>query len=178
MAELATVAMHVDSREKSSPHRSRKMNFACKKLFTSASRALLVRKNLKDLPLKTFSTEILQPKAQKETITINFMKNGSKIPAKAKVGDHLLDVVIDNDIDLDGFGACEGTLSCSTCHLIFTDEQFKIIGTKPTDEELDMLDLAYDLVDTSRLGCQVFVTKEMNGWEIEVPAGVSDARDV
>ena len=39
---------------------------------------------------------------------------------KAKEGDNLLDVAINNDIDLDGFGACEGTLACSTCHVIFT----------------------------------------------------------
>ena len=45
-------------------------------------------------------------------------------------------------------GACEGTLACSTCHLIFTREDFKQLSEPPTDEELDMLDLAYDLQDT------------------------------
>ena len=39
---------------------------------------------------------------------------------QAKDGDNLLDIAINNDIDLDGFGACEGTLACSTCHVIFT----------------------------------------------------------
>ena len=56
---------------------------------------------------------------------------------------------------LDGFGACEGTLACSTCHLIFKDEDFKRLEEEATDEELDMLDLAFGLTDTSRLGCQV-----------------------
>ena len=37
-------------------------------------------------------------------------------------------------------GACEGTLACSTCHLIFTQAQFDDIPEKATDEELDMLD--------------------------------------
>ena len=45
-------------------------------------------------------------------------------------------------------GACEGTLACSTCHLIFSQQDFDKIPDKPTDEELDMLDLAYDLSDT------------------------------
>ena len=45
-------------------------------------------------------------------------------------------------------GACEGTLACSTCHLIFTPEQFATIPEEATDEELDMLDLAYSLQDT------------------------------
>ena len=45
-------------------------------------------------------------------------------------------------------GACEGTLACSTCHLIFKPEHYKQLPEPPTDEELDMLDLAYDLQDT------------------------------
>ena len=46
-------------------------------------------------------------------------------------------------------GACEGTLSCSTCHLIFKpDEMDKLKLDEPSDEELDMLDLAYGLEDT------------------------------
>ena len=81
--------------------------------------------------------------------------NGEKHTVQAKEGDNLLDVVINNDVDIDGFGACEGTLACSTCHLIFTDEDFKKIDEEATDEELDMLDLAFGLTDTSRLGCQV-----------------------
>lgn len=46
-------------------------------------------------------------------------------------------------------GACEGTLSCSTCHLIFKpDEMPKLNLDEPSDEELDMLDLAYGLEET------------------------------
>ena len=66
-----------------------------------------------------------------------------------------MDVVVRNEIDIDGFGACEGTLACSTCHLIFSEEDFNKIDEEATDEELDMLDLAFGLTDTSRLGCQV-----------------------
>ena len=45
-------------------------------------------------------------------------------------------------------GACEGTLACSTCHLIFTKEDYDKLPEEPTDEELDMLDLAYGLSET------------------------------
>ncbi len=45
-------------------------------------------------------------------------------------------------------GACEGTLACSTCHLVFKKEDFDKIKDEVTDEELDMLDLAYGLTDT------------------------------
>ena len=95
---------------------------------------------------------------------------------QAKEGDNLLDVVINNDIDIDGYGACEGTLACSTCHLIFTPEDFSKIEEEATDEELDMLDLAYGLTDTSRLGCQVCMTKELDGVLVKVPEGVNDQR--
>lgn len=45
-------------------------------------------------------------------------------------------------------GACEGTLACSTCHLIFKPADYEKLPETPTDEELDMLDLAYGLQDT------------------------------
>ncbi|CAH1964032.1 unnamed protein product [Acanthoscelides obtectus] len=91
------------------------------------------------------------PVPNKKEVQVTFIKaNGEKIKAKGKVGDSLLDVVVNNNIDLDGFGACEGTLTCSTCHLIFKKEDYDALPEKLTDEELDMLDLAYDLTDTSR----------------------------
>lgn len=108
---------------------------------------------------------------------IIFVKaNGDKIKAKGKIGDSLLDVVVNNSVDLDGFGACEGTLTCSTCHLIFKKEDYDALPSKPCDEELDMLDLAYDLTDTSRLGCQIILTEKLNGLEVRVPTTINDAR--
>lgn len=110
-------------------------------------------------------------------VTVTFIRaNGERITTKGKVGDHLLDVVVNNNIDLDGFGACEGTLTCSTCHLIFKKEDFDRLPEKAGDEELDMLDLAYDLSDTSRLGCQITLTKDLDGLEVKVPATINDAR--
>ncbi|XP_059154024.1 adrenodoxin-like isoform X1 [Physella acuta] len=117
------------------------------------------------------------PKPQKDRVKVTFiLRDGQRQDVKAKVGDNLLDIIVENNVDIDGFGACEGTLACSTCHLIFKPDDYKKIPDKPTDEELDMLDLAYGLTDTSRLGCQVIVTKDMDGLEIMVPKGVADAR--
>lgn len=84
--------------------------------------------------------------------------------------------MVNNNIDLEGFGACEGTLTCSTCHLIFTKKDFDSLPEKPGDEELDMLDLAYELTDTSRLGCQITLTKSLNGLVVKVPSTINDAR--
>ncbi|XP_065343383.1 adrenodoxin [Cloeon dipterum] len=114
--------------------------------------------------------------SQEETISVTFIRaDGKKISAKGKEGDSLLDVVVNKEVDLDGFGACEGTLTCSTCHVILSKEVYESLA-RPTDEELDMLDLAFDLTDTSRLGCQITLTKELDGLEVKVPASVNDAR--
>ncbi|XP_046747161.1 adrenodoxin-like protein 2, mitochondrial [Diprion similis] len=115
--------------------------------------------------------------SQKSEIKVTFVRaSGERIEAKGKEGDSLLDVIVNNDIDLDGFGACEGTLTCSTCHLIFSKEVYDSLPSKPTDEELDMLDLAFDLTDTSRLGCQITLSKELDGLEVRVPTTINDAR--
>ena len=75
-------------------------------------------------------------------VEVTFVRvSGERIKIKGKEGDSLLDVVVNNNIDLDGFGACEGTLTCSTCHLIFSKPDFDKLPDKPGDEELDMLDL-------------------------------------
>lgn len=124
---------------------------------------------------RSFSTAV--PCPEKETVSISFkFPDGTYKKAKAKVGETLLDAVLQSHLDIDGYGACEGTLACSTCHLIFSPENYAKLSAKPTDEELDMLDLAYGLSDTSRLGCQVVVSKEMDGWEVLVPGGIADAR--
>lgn len=45
-------------------------------------------------------------------------------------------------------GACEGSLACSTCHVIVEDPSIYAKLSEPTEDELDMLDLAYGLTDT------------------------------
>ncbi|KAM7365406.1 hypothetical protein PAMP_016337 [Pampus punctatissimus] len=117
-----------------------------------------------------------QPLRSDNKVTVHFFnRDGEKITVKGSPGDSLLDVVINEDLDFDGFGACEGTLACSTCHLIFEEEAFKKLGPV-TDEEMDMLDLAYGLTDTSRLGCQVCLTKSLEGLVARVPESVADIR--
>uniref|UniRef100_A0A673UB89 Adrenal ferredoxin n=1 Tax=Suricata suricatta TaxID=37032 RepID=A0A673UB89_SURSU len=114
--------------------------------------------------------------SSEEKITVHFVnRDGETLTAKGKVGDSLLDVVVENNLDIDGFGACEGTLACSTCHLIFEDHIFEKLDAV-TDEESDMLDLAYGLTDRSRLGCQICLTKSMDNMTVRVPDVVADAR--
>jgi ferredoxin len=87
----------------------------------------------------------------------------------AKVGESLLQVAHANHVDLEG--ACEGVCACSTCHLIFPQQVYNELPD-PSEEEEDMLDMAYGLTDTSRLGCQIIVTPEMDGLLLTMPKAV------
>ena len=71
---------------------------------------------------------------------------------EANEGDNILDIAHEYDIDLEG--ACEGSIACSTCHVILSPEHYDLLP-EPSDDENDMLDMAFGLTDTSRLGCQV-----------------------
>lgn len=72
-----------------------------------------------------------------------------------------------NGIELEG--ACESSLACSTCHVILPSAVYESLGD-PVEEEEDLLDLAYGLTHTSRLGCQVKVTKEMENMVVRLPS--------
>jgi ferredoxin len=67
-------------------------------------------------------------------------------------------------------GACGGSCACSTCHVVVEDEGFYDKMPEPEDDENDMLDLAFGLTETSRLGCQVKMTKELDGLRVRLPA--------
>lgn len=82
-------------------------------------------------------------------------------------GDDLLSIAHEYDIDLEG--ACEGSIACSTCHVILDPDVYDQLE-EPGDDENDMLDLAFGLTDTSRLGCQVKVTKELDGMVAQLPS--------
>ncbi|XP_042333824.1 adrenodoxin-like isoform X3 [Sceloporus undulatus] len=132
-----------------------------------SGRSFSSTRTLQDIPGDTDSPD---------KVLLHFInRNGEKFSVAAKEGESLLEVVVNQNLSIDGFGACEGTLACSTCHLIFEEDTFRKLEAI-SDEELDMLDLAFGLTDTSRLGCQVSVKKWMDGLTVHVPREVSDIR--
>lgn len=94
-------------------------------------------------------------------------RDGNRKEVEAPLGLSLLEVAHRNHIDLEG--ACEGSLACSTCHVILEDDVFDSLE-EPTEDEEDMLDLAFGLTHTSRLGCQIIVTDELDGMVVTLPA--------
>ena len=100
----------------------------------------------------------------------NNLTNRTLRSVDARVGESLLQTAHRHDIELEG--ACEGVCACSTCHLIFPQEVYDKLP-ESSEEEEDMLDMAYGLTETSRLGCQVIVSKDMEGIEVKMPSGKS-----
>ena len=84
----------------------------------------------------------------------------------APLGKSVMEIAHDNDIDLEG--ACEGALACSTCHVI-VDKDYYAGLPEATDDEEDMLDLAWGLTPLSRLGCQIIITEELDGLVVTLP---------
>ncbi|MBY0462221.1 MAG: ferredoxin family 2Fe-2S iron-sulfur cluster binding protein [Alphaproteobacteria bacterium] len=87
---------------------------------------------------------------------------------EAPIGLSILEIAHRNNIDLEG--ACEGSLACSTCHVVVDSEWYDLLPAATEDEE-DMLDLAFGLTHTSRLGCQIIMTDELDGLKVRLPAG-------
>lgn len=98
---------------------------------------------------------------------INFkLQNGETKTVDAPLGLSVLEVAHKNDVSLEG--ACEGSLACSTCHVI-VDPAFYDLLPAATEGEEDMLDLAFGLTHTSRLGCQIKMTDALDGLIVSVP---------
>jgi 2Fe-2S ferredoxin len=101
-----------------------------------------------------------------EKVKIIFIEKGEKKEFEVSVGSSVLEIAHNNNINLEG--ACEGSLACSTCHVIVDKDFYDKLNPLSEDEE-DMLDLAFGLTPTSRLGCQILMTKELDGLTITVP---------
>jgi 2Fe-2S ferredoxin len=93
--------------------------------------------------------------------------DGTRKEVDAPVGLSVLEIAHRNGIDLEG--ACEGSLACSTCHVIVDQEDYERLKDATEDEE-DMLDLAFGLTHTSRLGCQIIITEELDGLTVTLPS--------
>ena len=63
-------------------------------------------------------------------------------------------------------GTCGGMAMCASCHCYILDKAH-VLQEKSYDEE-DMLDQAFFVEDNSRLGCQIPITKELDGMEIKL----------
>lgn len=101
-------------------------------------------------------------------------RDGTRRVVDAPLGLSVLEIAHKHGIDIEG--ACEGSLACSTCHVIVDPEWYPKLAEASEDEE-DMLDLAFGLQKTSRLGCQIVMDETLDGLVVRLPAGVRNAQN-
>lgn len=91
--------------------------------------------------------------------------DGKEHALEAKVGWSVMEIIRNSDVNINAI--CGGSCSCSTCHVHVDPEWFARIGG-PNDDEKDTLELADDLADTSRLGCQIQFDDSMDGLKVKM----------
>merc|ERR1712087_878490 len=113
------------------------------------------------------------PTSPDEVVRVNVVtRDGGQHTMNGKVGDNLLYLThrfqkANPALALEG--SCEASLACSTCHVIVSQDYIDLLP-EPKEEEDDMLDLASCLTSTSRLGCQIILSKQLDGITITLPA--------
>ena len=93
--------------------------------------------------------------------------NGTPHEVGVEEGSSVLEVAHRHGFGLEG--TCEGCMACSTCHVIVEESWFGRLE-KASEEEEDLLDLAFQVRPTSRLGCQVTVTTDLDGLVVSLPS--------
>jgi ferredoxin len=105
------------------------------------------------------------------TLTFKYLSDNSEVKIRTEIGNNILKVAHNNNIDLEG--ACDCSLACSTCHVILDEDIYNKLP--PADEvEDDLLDLAFALTHTSRLGCQIILTEDFDGRIIKIPSATKN----
>jgi ferredoxin, 2Fe-2S len=95
--------------------------------------------------------------------------DGGRQEIEAPIGLSIMQVARMHDLGVEG--TCDGSLACATCHVIVAPDDFDRLEIASAEEE-DMLDLATGLEPTSRLGCQILLTDELDGLTVRLPPSI------
>lgn len=93
-------------------------------------------------------------------------RDGVRKECEASEGMTMLELAHENDVDIEGI--CGGSLACATCHLHISEEWLSRLP-ETSEDELDMLELAHDRRENSRLGCQISLSEELDGLVVSLP---------
>ena len=92
-------------------------------------------------------------------------RDGIKQILDADTNSTLMEIIRDEGIDIEA--ACGGCCACATCHVYIDDKWLHKLEPIDDDEE-SMLDQAFDVKKNSRLSCQINLSEELDGLEIEI----------
>ena len=99
------------------------------------------------------------------------MQDGERREVDAPNGLSVMEIAHKNGI-YEIEGACGGCLACATCHIVVAPEWYEKQGlSEISEEEEDMLDVAFKLTKTSRLCCQIMMRDELDGLIVAMPGG-------
>jgi 2Fe-2S ferredoxin len=99
---------------------------------------------------------------------ITFIKSdNSEYQIEVRDGVSLMEAGRDSNMGIEG--TCGGSLSCASCHVYFDQADYEKLGM-PSEDEVDMLDLSFNLTPTSRLGCQIRVSEALSGLRVYIPS--------
>ena len=93
--------------------------------------------------------------------------NGKNHTIEVANGLSVMEGAVQNNIP--GIDAdCGGSMACATCHVYVKEDWFNKLPKKEDGEE-DMLDMAFEPKKNSRLSCQIMVTDELDGLQVNLP---------
>ena len=78
-------------------------------------------------------------------------------------GWQLMEAIRDEGMEIKA--ECGGACACATCHVYIAEDWENKIPEK-SEEEVDMLDLAFDVQENSRLSCQIIITPDLDGLKV------------
>jgi len=92
-------------------------------------------------------------------------RSGNKHELEGDTSSTLMEILRDAGLDIEA--SCGGCCACATCH-VYIDEKWLSKISPIDDDEESMLDQAFDIRDTSRLSCQISLSEELDGIELEI----------
>lgn len=92
--------------------------------------------------------------------------NTHQVDAPTDMAMNLMEVIRAFELAPEGtIGICGGMAMCASCQCYITSNHEL---TPMDDEEEAMLSEAFDVKDNSRLSCQIPITTDLNGLELEI----------
>ena len=98
-------------------------------------------------------------------------KDGREREIETPENRSVMEVAVENGVE-EIAGSCGGCISCATCHVyVHPDWVERVVAedNEQSEEEEDKLDTAFDVRETSRLGCQIKVTNALDGLIVALP---------
>ena len=89
--------------------------------------------------------------------------DGVEHEIKGTEGWQIMEIIRDEGLSIKA--ECGGSFACATC-LIYVDENWMNRLPEKSEEEADMLDLAFDVENNSRLSCQIDMSKDLDGLKV------------